>query len=247
MRLDRYLANAGHGSRTEVKEAIRRGLVSVDGQIIRDSGYAVRTDGSQTISLAGLAIQLHRQVHVMLNKPAGVVTALDDPRHRTIAELIPVRWQSAGLFPVGRLDRDATGLLLLTNDGTLCHRLASPRWEVWKTYLVTAEGLPFSESEKPAFAAGLRLADGQLCRPAELTVLASNQALLTIHEGKFHQVKRMMLSTGRRVTALHRLSVGPLLLDKKLAPGECRELTEQEMRSLYELVELDPDAPPVGG
>jgi len=238
MRLDRYLANSGHGSRTEAKEIIRQGLVAVDDIVIRDSGFAVRDDGSQRISIRGQSAVLQRQVHLMLHKPAGLITALEDPRHRTIAELIPVQWRSAGLFPVGRLDRDATGLLLLTNDGILCHRLASPRWEVWKTYAVTVEGRPFADEEKSAFATGLQLADGLLCRPAALDILGPTEALLTIHEGKYHQVKRMMLATGRRVTKLHRLTVGPLRLDEKLAPGESRELTDDEIRSLYEIVEL---------
>jgi len=242
MRLDRYLANAGHGSRSEVKDFIRRGLVRVDGQIIRDSGYAVREDGSQQVEVSGQTVILQRQVHLMLNKPAGLITAMEDPQHRTVAELIPSRWQSAGLFPVGRLDRDATGLLILTNDGTLCHRLASPRWQVWKTYRVMVDGRPFSEDERPVFKAGLRLSDGQICRPAELTILGDTHALLTIHEGKFHQVKRMMLSTGRQVIALHRLSVGPLQLDEKLAPGECRELTDKEIKALYDLVGMEADS-----
>ncbi|HAL74280.1 MAG TPA: 16S rRNA pseudouridine(516) synthase [Clostridiales bacterium] len=241
MRLDRYLANAGFGSRTEVKEMIRQGLVRIDGQVCRDAGQSVSEDGSSSISLNELPILLKKQIHLMMNKPAGLITAMDDPRHRTIAELIPPRFKSAGLFPVGRLDIDATGLLLLTNDGTLCHRLASPRWEVWKTYAVTIQGKVFEQSDILQFEAGLELADGLKCRPAQLTVQEPQKALLTIHEGKFHQVKRMMLATGRRVTSLRRIRIGPLLLDQKLAPGECRELTAAEAAELYHLVELATD------
>jgi 16S rRNA pseudouridine516 synthase len=240
MRIDRYLANAGQGSRTEVKELIRRGRVSVGGDVCRDPGLAVPDDGSALISLDGRPIMLARQVHLMMNKPAGYITAMDDPRHQTIAELIPPLYRSAGLFPIGRLDKDATGLLLLTNDGTLCHRLASPRWQVWKTYAVTVQGRSFAESEIERFAAGLQLADGQKCRPARLEILGGQEALLTIHEGKYHQVKRMMLSTGRNVTRLHRCSIGPLVLDEKLAPGECRELSHAETAGLYDLVEMQP-------
>ena len=176
MRLDRYLANAGHGSRTEVKEIIRRGQVSIDGEVCRDAGLSVPDDGSRLISLDGRPVSLKKQVHLMMHKPAGVITALEDPRHHTIAGLIPLRYRSAGLFPVGRLDIDATGLLLLTNDGTLCHRLASPRWEVWKTYVITANGKIFDTSEISQFADGLQLADGQKCRPARLEILGPQQA-----------------------------------------------------------------------
>lgn len=241
MRLDRYLANSGFGSRTEVKEMIRQGLVRVDGQVCRDAGQPVSEDGSTRITLNEQPIILKKQVHLMMNKPAGVITAMDDPRHRTIAELIPPRYRSAGLFPVGRLDIDATGLLLLTNDGTLCHRLASPRWEVWKTYDVCVQGKIFDKSDIMQFEDGLELADGLKCRPAQLVIQHSQKALLTIHEGKFHQVKRMMLATGRRVTSLHRISLGPLHLDQKLAPGECRELTADETAELYHLVEMAVD------
>jgi len=239
MRLDRYLANAGQGSRSEVKIMIRQGRVSIDGQVVRDNGLDVREDGSQAVCLDGKLIGLRRQIHLMLNKPAGLITAMEDPRHRTIAELIPDHLRSAGLFPVGRLDRDATGLLLLTNDGNLCHRLASPRWQIWKTYAVKIAGRAFDQADPPAFAAGLALPDGQRCRPAKLEIQEPFSALLTIHEGKYHQVKRMMLGTGRRVTALHRLSVGPLVLDEKLAPGESRELTDGEIGCIYQAVEME--------
>lgn len=239
MRLDRYLANSGHGSRSEVKEMIHQGLVRIDDAVCRDSGWTVRDDGSQTICIDNQPVILKRQVHLMMHKPAGVITAMEDPRHQTIAELIPVRLRSVGLFPVGRLDLDATGLLLLTNDGTLCHRLASPRWEVWKTYSVIVEGKEFDPSEIAEFENGLILADGQICRPARLIIVSSCQALLTIHEGKYHQVKRMMLATGRQVTTLHRQSIGPLALDPELTPGESRELTDAETALLYNLVELE--------
>jgi 16S rRNA pseudouridine516 synthase len=241
MRLDRYLANAGLGSRSEVKEWIRKGQVSVAGQVARDAGFAVPEKEEPMVCLDGQPVKWRRHVHLMLNKPAGVITALEDPRHPTVASLIPAKLKSAGLFPVGRLDRDATGLLLLTNDGTFGHRLASPHWQVWKTYIVTVEGRPFAEADRSQFTAGLVLADGQHCRPAGLEILSPQQALLSIHEGKYHQVKRMMLSTGRKVTSLHRERLGPLQLDEKLAPGDCRELSIQEMSMLYRLVELEPE------
>ena len=241
MRLDRCLANSGYGSRSEVKNLIKNGKVSVDGQLVRDSGWPVDEHRLPDIRVSGQPIRMLRQVHLMLNKPAGLITALDDPKHRTIAELIPLQMRQAGLFPIGRLDRDVTGLLLLTNDGTLCHRLASPRWQVLKTYELTARGREFDADDIAAFAVGLVLSDGQHCRPAELRILGPLHALLTIHEGKYHQVKRMMLGTGRRVCELRRLSVGPVVLDDKLAPGECRELTDDEIIQLYDLVSLKPE------
>ncbi|MEA4889707.1 MAG: pseudouridine synthase [Clostridiaceae bacterium] len=236
MRLDRCLANSGYGSRQEIKKAIRLGLVQVNGETIQDSGFAVDDHLQDNIVIDGKPACLRRHIHLMMNKPAGLITAMDDPRLPTIAGLIPAGLRHTGLFPVGRLDRDATGLLLLTNDGTLGHRLASPRWEVWKTYRVTVEGCPFTDQDPAAFAAGLILPDGQVCRPAKLDILGSFEAQLTIHEGKYHQVKRMMLGTGRKVVTLHRQSIGSLILDEKIAPGEVRELTEQEQKALYELV-----------
>jgi 16S rRNA pseudouridine516 synthase len=239
LRLDRYLANSGQGSRKEVKELIRKGMVTVDSLVSRDAGFSINEDGSQQICIGSQTVRLKKKIHLMLNKPAGLITAMEDPRHRTIAELIPRNHLAAGLFPVGRLDIDATGLLLLTNDGTLCHRLASPRWEVWKTYALSVIGKIFDTSEITKFADGLDLADGLHCRPARLEILGPQQALLTIHEGKHHQVKRMMLATGRKVTTLHRTTIGPLELDERLAPGESRELTAEEIDSLYALAELE--------
>ena len=175
----------------------------------------------------------------MLDKPDGVVTAMDDPHLRTVAEFIPPAYRHADLFPVGRLDRDTTGLLILTNDGTLGHRLASPRHGVEKTYDVVVSGPPFAEGIDPAiFAAGIVLDDGLVCRPAQLRICSPQRVELTIHEGKFHQVKRMMAATGRLVTALRRLSVGPLCIDPVLGAGGVRELTEEETDALYQAVDL---------
>lgn len=222
-----------------MKELIRRGLVTVAGQTVRDAGFDVSDELARTVAINGESVLVRRHIHLMLHKPAGLVTALEDRHLRTIAELIPAQLWQRGLFPVGRLDRDTTGLLILTTDGTLGHRLASPRWEVWKTYEVTVEGAPFSASDVQLFAAGLSLQDGLVCRPAKLEPRGDYQADLTIHEGKFHQVKRMMLSTGRTVTTLHRRSVGNLVLDRDLPPGSWRELSEAEIAGLYGLVELE--------
>jgi len=238
MRLDRCLANAGLGSRTDVRELVKKGQVTVSGQVVRDPGYHIRPDQTDDVCVNGQNILVRRQIHLMLHKPAGIVTALDDKRLPTIASLVPEQIWRRGLFPVGRLDRDTTGLLILTTDGTLGHRLASPQWEVWKKYEVTVEGAAFTAADPALFAQGLILPDGLHCQPARLDIHASHEASLTIHEGKFHQVKRMMLATGRTVTRLHRQSVGSLELDPALTPGQWRELTESEIDSLYQLVDL---------
>ncbi len=239
MRLDRFLANAGLGTRTEVKAMIRKGQVKLDGEVCREPQTRLDEKQRSAVSLNDIPVRLKSRIHIMLHKPTGVITAMDDPRQPTIAELIPDRYQAAGLFPVGRLDLDTTGLLLLTNDGTLGHRLTSPRWQVGKTYRITFAGPPFVSADIEHFQKGIRLADGTICRPAELEIQGENQVLLTIHEGKFHQVKRMILATGREVKTLHRQSIGPLVLDHQLPPGACRELTAGEADQLYDWVRLD--------
>lgn len=239
MRLDRLLANSGYGSRTEVKNLIRCGKVTLDGAIIKDAGFDVRDEDRNRIRVGGEPAAIRRFHYLMMDKPEGLITAMDDPRHRTIVECIPQKYRHVDLFPVGRLDRDTTGLLLLTNEGILGHRLASPRFGIHKVYDVLVTGNPFHNDRDPAvFASGLVLSDGLVCRPADIRILASDRALLSIHEGKYHQVKRMMAATGRTVIALRRLSLGPVELDASLGPGGVRELTEDEVDALYAVVEL---------
>ena len=238
MRLDRLLANSGYGSRSAVRQLIRSGRITVDGCVVRDPGFTVAEGSAPVVERDSLILTCRRHIHLMLNKPAGLVTAMEDPNWPTVAELIPPAWQHSSLVPVGRLDRDATGLLLLTSDGMLNHRLASPRWGVWKTYRVTYAGQPLTEQECRQFTEGLVLPDGLHCRPALLTRLPDNQAQIAIHEGKFHQVKRMVQAVGREVTRLHRQSFGPLQLDASLEPGICRELEKTEADALYQAVQL---------
>ena len=234
------MANSGYGTRSEVKSLIRLGKVRLNGELLTDPGCHIEPEHLDQITVEGSAAELHENVHLLMHKPAGLITALEDKKLPTIAGIIPERWQNVGLFPVGRLDRDTTGLLLLTNDGDLCHRLTSPRWEIWKTYRVGTRGRPFEPQDVLDFAAGLSLPDGMKCQPAKLEILGDFEAFLTIHEGKYHQVKRMMLGTGRRVRTLHRVSTGPLLLDEQLKPGQTRLLTRDEIRELYESVQLLP-------
>jgi 16S rRNA pseudouridine516 synthase len=240
MRLDRCLANSGYGSRSEVKNLIKRGGVCLAGQVVSDPGFEIEKNDFANVLVEGKAAQLHQNIHLMLNKPEGLITALADKKLPTIAEIIPKRWQNVGLFPVGRLDRDTTGLLLLTNDGTLGHRLTNPRWEIWKTYETVTRGKAFCAEDIQMFEQGLELPDGMHCQPAKLEIISENEARLIIQEGKYHQVKRMMLGTGRRVVKLHRSRIGPLFLDQDLLPGESRLLTQDEISSLYQSVELEP-------
>lgn len=239
MRLDRLLANSGYGSRTTVKEMIRKGEVAVDGKIVTDQGLHVDESAKHTIEVSGSKAKTRKYLHYMMNKPAGVITALDDKRHETVASFIPANLLTAGIFPVGRLDIDTTGLLLLTNDGTLCHRLTGPKWHVDKEYYFELSGKYLDHSDVIKLEKGLVLADGTVCKPAKLEILQSYSGLLTIREGKYHQVKRMMKDLGGTVTVLERRRMGDIVLDESLAPGEIRELTEDEISSLYISTGLD--------
>jgi 16S rRNA pseudouridine516 synthase len=244
MRLDKTLSDSGHGTRSEVRELVRAGRVQVDGAVVRDPGFQLPEGAADRIAVDGEATRVRRHLHLMLYKPAGYLTALEDAHQPTVADLIPTSLRTRGLAPVGRLDADTTGLLLLTNDGTLGHRLANPKWHVDKVYHAWTEGgESFGAHDVDAFADGLVLGDGTSCQPAALEILGPAEVRLTQREGKYHQVKRMLRSTGRTVVRLHRESVGPLGLDPALAPGDSRELTDEEAALLYKAALLkNPDA-----
>ncbi len=234
MRLDKFLSDMGAGTRSELKKEIRRSGVTVDGKVIKDPGFSI--DASSYVVFRGSVIEYEEFVYYMLNKPAGIISASDDDRESTVVDLIgePKR---RDLFPVGRLDRDTEGLLLITNDGALAHRLLSPKHHVDKVYYARVSGI-LEDSDIELFRDGLVLTDGLECLPAELKVLSvseddyTSEAEITIREGKFHQVKRMFSSIGAEVVYLKRLSMGPLVLDPGLEPGAYRRLTEEEMSSL---------------
>lgn len=227
-RLDKRLSAAGY-ARKEAGAYIREGRVTVDGVVV--TAPERRVEETAVVTVDGTPLRTGF-CYLMLHKPAGVVTATQDTRERTVLDLLPEELRRRGLFPVGRLDKDVTGLVLLTNDGPLGHRLTSPRHHVDKVYEVTVAG-DFTQDDRAALAAGLVLGDGLKCLPAELALTGrSNVALLTLREGKFHQVKRMMACLGKPVTALKRLSMGGLRLDESLAPGEWRELTGEERARL---------------
>ena len=233
MRLDRWLVSLGVGSRSQVQKLIRSGAVRVDGQIARDPAQAFA--GAEPLTLRGEPLDGRLTRHIMLHKPAGLLTAARDRKQPTVMDLLPPACTTLGCMPVGRLDKDTTGLLLLTTDGELNHRLLAPGRHVDKTYRATVDG-PLTQTHVAAFAEGLRLSDFE-AQPATLTILSAGEtesvALVTVHEGKFHQIKRMFEAVERQVTALHRLTFGSLTLDEALAPGQWRELTEAELDALY--------------
>jgi len=234
-RLDQALAARNFGSRKEIHALVRAGLVRVNGVPAHSAAQKIDLERDQ-VAVRGESVCLQEFIYIMLNKPGGVISAARDLKTPTVIDLLPERLRRRGLFPVGRLDKDATGLLLLTDDGALAHALLSPRRHVPKTYLVTLQS-PANESDIAAFAAGLGLppAEGrppENCLPAELYILDDNMVRVVLHEGKYHQIKRMFSARGNQVLALRREAMGSLALDKALAPGECRELTEQEIASL---------------
>ena len=225
MRLDKYLAEMGAGTRKEIGKAVRAGRVTVNGQTSKNA--AMQVTAEDEVRLDGASIAYEEYVYYMLNKPAGVISATEDLRERTVLDLIRDR-QRKGLFPVGRLDKDTEGLLLITNDGALAHRLLSPKHHVDKVYYARLDG-PVGEAEKALFAQGLKVDDTLTALPADLEILTpATEVRVTIREGKFHQVKRMFEAVGREVLYLQRLSMGPLILDESLPKGGYRRLTEEE-------------------
>ncbi|MEO3944208.1 pseudouridine synthase [Gorillibacterium sp. CAU 1737] len=237
-RLDKILAHAGFGTRREIKEQVKRGQVTVNGKIVKDSGLQVKP-ALDSILVDGERVEYREHVYLMLHKPPGYVSATEDTRDRTVLELLGEEYAHFDLFPVGRLDKDTEGLLLLTNDGKLAHQLLSPRKHVPKLYYAEVSGF-VTEEDRVAFQQGVELDDGYRTLPAELIIEQAEQPesgklsriRLTLHEGKFHQVKRMFQSVGKKVVYLKRLSMGSLELDESLKPGEYRELTELEMEGL---------------
>lgn len=228
-RLDKFLCDSGAGTRSQVKALLKAGRVTVDGQVERDNGRKI-DPAAQTIALDGEVLGGKRRIVAMLNKPAGFVTATEDPMDRTVMELLPVSLRAMDVKPVGRLDKATEGLLLFTNDGDLLHRLISPKKEVPKVYYARHEGEATAEDAE-AFEAGLILRDGTACLPAKLEPLGPGESLITVCEGKYHQVRRMMASRGMTVLYLERRQEGSLTLGD-LPRGNVRELTEIEIMSL---------------
>ena len=228
-RLDKFLCDSGAGTRSQVKGILKSGRVQVDGKPEKDGSRKI-DPAAQTVTLDGELLGGRKRAVVMLNKPAGFVTATEDARERTVMELLPDAMKSWDLKPVGRLDKETEGLLLFTNDGALLHRLISPRQEVPKVYYARHAGTAGPE-DVAAFSQGLTLRDGSRCLPAGLEPLGPGESLITVCEGKYHQVRRMMASRNMTVTYLERRQEAQLCLGD-LPRGQVRELTEEEIRSL---------------
>ena len=228
-RLDKFLCDSGVGTRSQVKAILKAGRVAVDGKPERDNGRKIDPK-TQVITLDGEALGGYRRVVVMMNKPAGFVTATEDKQERTVMELLPEEYKHLDLKPIGRLDKATEGLLLFTNDGDLLHRLISPKKEVPKVYYARHEGTA-GEEDVAAFAAGLTLRDGLECLPAKLEPIGPGESLVTVCEGKYHQVRRMMASRDMTVLYLERRQEGNLTLGE-LTRGAVRELTEGEIAGL---------------
>lgn len=229
MRLDRFLCEMNVGSRSQVKALLRQGLVTVNGKAEKEGAIQIR-EYSDDILFRGNKLQYQRFVYYMLNKPEGVVSATEDKTAVTVVSLLSGEGRD-DLFPVGRLDKDTTGLLLLTNDGETAHRLLSPKRHVDKIYRVTLEH-PLERQAAAILEQGVDIGDDKLTLPAQVSVQDDCTILLTIQEGRYHQVKRMLQAVGNRVLALERISFGGLALDEKLKPGEYRTLTSEEIALL---------------
>lgn len=229
IRLDKLLAHCNYGSRKEVRLFIRKGLVSVNGNIVKDDDCKIDEENDEIV-IMDENVSYSKNIYILLNKPMNMVSATYDLKKKTVLDLLP-EYKKMKIFPVGRLDIDTTGLLLLTNDGLLAHQLLAPKNHVDKKYEVLFEG-NFKESNFLAFQEGIVLEDGYQCMPAQIELIDSNRAILTLHEGKFHQVKRMFKALNMQVIQLKRISFGPLQLDEKLKEGEYRLLTQQEIALL---------------
>ena len=234
MRLDKYLAEMGVGTRQEVKKQIRQGKAAVNGTVVKAADTKI-DETSDEVTISGRNISYVSYEYYMLNKPAGVVSATEDRRDTTVIDLIKEK-KRKDLFPVGRLDKDTEGLLLITNDGDLAHRLLAPKKHVDKVYYAKIDGMVTEEDVK-RFAEGIDIGaeEEEMTRPAKLDIMKSaeeSEIRLTIHEGKFHQVKRMFLAVGKEVTYLKRERMGTLCLDEDLKPGEYRLLTEEEIENV---------------
>ena len=232
-RLDKILCGTGCFSRSEARSAVRAGLVAVDGAVVRDP--AVKADRASVITVRGERLDTAEFVYYMMNKPAGYVSANErEGEYPAVTDLLPDDLRKRGLFCVGRLDADATGLLLLTDDGAYAHRVTAPRSGTPKTYRVRVDG-PLTDADVQALAAGVTLRGGTEYRPAELRIDPEDAtlALVTVTEGKYHEVKNLMASRERRVRSLERLSIGGLTLDETLYPGKGRRLSPEESERVF--------------
>lgn len=227
-RLDKLIASQGTWSRKDVKDLIKKGLVTVNGSL--EKNPETKVSDSHNIAVKGEPLNISQFLYIMLNKPAGYVSATKDPKDKTVMDLLPAEYKRNNLFPAGRLDKDTTGLLLITDDGNLAHDILSPKKHVDKTYLLKTD-LPINNALPEKFLEGIELNDG-ICKPAVLEIIDDFNAKITLTEGKFHQIKRMFGCFGLKVVELKRISMGRLKLDENLPEGSCRLLKTEEIEQL---------------
>ncbi len=231
-RIDKIIASQGLYSRSDVKYLVNRKRVAIDGEVVRSSSQKADPE-KNVITIDGKPLTVKKQIYLMLHKPKGYVSATEDKEHQTVLALVPPEWKGRDLFPAGRLDKDTTGLMIITDDGVLAHNILSPRKHVQKVYGVELD-IPVTEEMQKGFAEGVELNDG-VCKEAKLVITGEKTAEVTLKEGRYHQIKRMFGCYGAKVMELHRIAMGDLYLPDDLAEGDCRELTEEELKKLQML------------
>lgn len=230
IRLDKAISEQGKFSRRDAGKLITKGLVTLNGSVVRDTAAKVSRE-DDTVTVNGEALIMRKHLYLLLNKPLGVVSAGRDPHDKTVVDLVPPELFRSGLFPAGRLDKDTTGMVIITDDGDFAHRILAPKSHISKTYAVTLD-VPVTAEMEAGFSAGISLKDEKKCMPAQLTIIGDFTARVVIHEGMYHQIKRMFGCYGAKVLALRRISMGNLPLDENLTEGDCRELTAAELALL---------------
>ncbi|MBQ2412123.1 MAG: 16S rRNA pseudouridine(516) synthase [Anaerotignum sp.] len=225
-RIDKIIASQGLYSRSDVKYMVNKKRITVDGKVVTSASQKADVDKNE-IMLDGKPFVVKKQIYLMLNKPKGYVSATEDKKQQTVLELVPPALKGRDLFPAGRLDKDTTGLMIITDDGVLAHNILSPKKHVQKIYRVELD-IPVTEEMQKGFAEGVELNDG-VCKDARLTILGEKTAEVTLREGRYHQIKRMFGCYGAKVVELHRIAMGELFLPDDLPEGECRELTEEDL------------------
>ena len=228
-RIDKIIASQGLYSRSDVKYMVNKKRITIDGKVVTSASQKADVDKNE-IMLDGKPFVVKKQIYLMLNKPKGYVSATEDKKQQTVLELVPPALKGRDLFPAGRLDKDTTGLMIITDDGVLAHNILSPKKHVQKIYRVELD-IPVTEEMQKGFAEGVELNDG-VCKDAKLTILGEKTAEVTLREGRYHQIKRMFGCFGAKVVELHRIAMGELFLPDDLPVGECRELTEEDLQKL---------------
>ncbi len=231
-RLDKIVSSAKNISRTDARRIIRQGKITVGGEVMRDISLKLNAEDSQ-IEYLGQALSFKEHIYILMNKPKGILSASNDKSRKTVVDLVPDTLKRAELFPVGRLDKDTTGLLIITDDGDFAHKVISPKKNISKCYSVVLDGTLTNEMID-TFAEGVVLADGTTCKPAQLKIIDDTKAEVVITEGKYHQIKRMFGTVGLGVVELERISIGKMVLPQNLPYGQCKELSKSEICEIFD-------------